>query len=122
MVLHIATGMIKLMSHIDAADGSHLRVIRLADRGEGPFEFKLHTHFQYLTWQANHPKKTAFISLTTSSSIGRANKGSSKAQLVVINLQPALMQDNGFDRIGFELIGGILHTNVGIAILEVPYL
>lgn len=32
------------------------------------------------------------------------------------------MQDYSFDRIGFELIGGILHTNVGIAILEVPHL
>lgn len=35
MALHIATGIIELMSHIDEADGSHLRVIRLADRGEG---------------------------------------------------------------------------------------
>lgn len=32
------------------------------------------------------------------------------------------MQDNSFDRIGLELIGGVLHANVGIAILEVPYL
>lgn len=45
MVLHIATGIIKLMFHIDAADGSHLRVIRLADRGEG----RLNSNFIHIS-------------------------------------------------------------------------
>lgn len=86
------------------------------------FETKLHIHFLNLTCQANRPKKTVSISSTTFSRMIKPVKAAPKLRFWSQNLQPALMQDNGFDRIGLELIGGILHANVGIAILEVPYL
>lgn len=96
--------------------------MKLADRGEWHLKPNFITHFQNLTCQANRPKKTASISSPTFSRMIKPVKAAPELRFWSQNLQPALMQDNSFDRIGLELIGGVLHANVGIAILEVPYL
>ncbi|ADV23460.1 hypothetical protein I305_01456 [Cryptococcus gattii E566] len=109
----------------DIDEATKLKAASMQGRGErkgagGTRQQSTHNH--NLTCQANRPKKTASISSTTFSRMIKPVKAAPKLRFWSQNLQPALMQDNSFDRIGLELIGGVLHANVGIAILEVPYL